>query len=496
RTVSGATVNLGSLSGSNAAATLQGAQNNANAVTYVVGANGQSTSFAGAIADGAYSTPGLTNLTKTGAGTLTLANGANTYTGVTTIRGGTLSVGTLANGGAASAIGDPASDAANLVIDGGTLQYTGGASTIDRAFTLTANGGAIERNGTGNFIFGSTADVAMPGSGDRTLTLTGTSTSFNNFNLGLSDPVTGRLSLVKNGAGTWRIGGNAKTYSGDTTVNAGSLYLIAGNVLPSGSGRGNVTVAGGATLDLYGSNQSINGLNGAGTVTTTLNTTRTLTVGNNDADGNFSGTLTQGANQTLALYKVGAGTQILGGTNTFTGTTTVSAGVLSVNGSINSSPVTVQGGTLGGNGSVLSIDESANGAVGPGNSIGTLSVIQNAALAGHLAVQLNGAGAGSADLLNVAGSLTLTGGTVDFSTILGGTTPDDPAYLFASYGTRVGTFAAVTGLPKGYAIDYAYNNGVSTNNIALVQSAVPEPAGLALLSLAAATGLRRRRRVA
>ena len=164
---------------------------------------------------------------------------------------------------------------------------------------------------------------------------------------------------------------------------------------------------------------------------------------------------------------------------------TVSAGVLSVNGSINSSPVNVQGGTLGGNGSVLSVAESANGTIGPGNSIGTLSVIQNAALAGHLAVQLNGAGAGSADLLNVAGSLTLTGGTVDFSTLAGGTAPDDSAYVFASYGTLVGTFAAVTGLPNGYAIDYAYSNGVSTNNIALVQSAVPEPAGLALLSLAA-----------
>ena len=52
--------------------------------------------------------------------------GANAYTGVTTISGGTLSVGTLANGGSASDIGAASSSATNLVLNGGTLQYTGG----------------------------------------------------------------------------------------------------------------------------------------------------------------------------------------------------------------------------------------------------------------------------------------------------------------------------------------------------------------------------------
>jgi fibronectin-binding autotransporter adhesin len=46
-----------------------------------------------------------TSLTKSGAGAWTLANTANSYTGPTTINGGTLAVKSLANGGAASSIG-------------------------------------------------------------------------------------------------------------------------------------------------------------------------------------------------------------------------------------------------------------------------------------------------------------------------------------------------------------------------------------------------------
>ncbi len=74
------------------------------------------------------------NLTKTGAGTLVLS-GANEYQ-VTTINSGVLSVSVLADGHLASGIGYSAPDAENLILNGGTLRYTGAGSSSDRLFSV------------------------------------------------------------------------------------------------------------------------------------------------------------------------------------------------------------------------------------------------------------------------------------------------------------------------------------------------------------------------
>ena len=327
RTAYAATVALGSLAGGTATK-LQGSTNDSGLVTYVIGGNAASTTFSGTITDGVFSAPGTTGITKVGAGTLALGGAASSYTGVTRISGGVLAVGTLANGGTASGIGQATADPANLVLDGGTLQYTGGAVTIDRGFTVTAGGGTIERNGSGNLVLGDTADIVMSGTGGRTFTLSGTATSYNNISAGIPDPASGQTTLVKAGPGTWRLFGSVKTYSGDTLVNGGTLFLVSAGVLPTGAGKGDVTVAAGATLDLYGNSHTINGLDGAGTVTTTLNTTRTLTVGNGDASGDFSGLLTQGTAQTLAITKTGTGAQHFGGASNYAGGTSLRGGTL------------------------------------------------------------------------------------------------------------------------------------------------------------------------
>jgi len=327
RTAFATNVALGSLAGGTATK-LQGSTNDSGLVTYVVGANGASTTFSGTIADGVFTTPGMTGLTKVGAGMLVLGGGSSTYTGVTRISGGVLSVSTLANGGTASGIGQSSADPASLVLDGGTLQYTGAAVTIDRGFTVTANGGTLERHGSGNLVLGGTADIVMSGTGDRTFTLSGSATSFNNITAGIPDPASGRTTLVKSGPGTWRLFGAAKSYSGDTLVSGGSLFLVTAGALPTGTGRGDVTVAAGATLDLYGNSHTINGLDGAGTVTTTINTARTLTLGNGDASGDFSGLLTQGTGQSLAITKTGSGTQRFAGASNYSGGTSLRGGTL------------------------------------------------------------------------------------------------------------------------------------------------------------------------
>ena len=240
RTAFAATVQVGSLTGGTGTK-LQGATNDAGAVTYVIGGNSRSTSFAGTITNGVFTTPGIVGLTKTGTGTLTLSGGSSAFTGVTRVSGGTLSVAVLANGGTASGIGSSSADPASLVLDGGALHYTGPAVTIDRGFTVTANGGRFERHGVGNLVLGETAAIVMPGSGDRTLVLGGSSTAFNSISAGIGDPASGRTTLVKDGPGTWRLGG-ASSFTGGTGLRGGSIVAAASGAL----GSGVVTLSGSA----------------------------------------------------------------------------------------------------------------------------------------------------------------------------------------------------------------------------------------------------------
>ena len=240
RTAFAATVQVGSLTGGTGTK-LQGATNDAGAVTYVIGGNSRSTSFAGTITNGVFATPGIVGLTKTGTGTLTLSGGSSAFTGVTRVSGGTLSVAVLANGGTASGIGSSSADPASLVLDGGALHYTGPAVTIDRGFTVTANGGRFERHGVGNLVLGETAAIVMPGSGDRTLVLGGSSTAFNSISAGIGDPASGRTTLVKDGPGTWRLGG-ASSFTGGTGLRGGSIVAAASGAL----GSGVVTLSGSA----------------------------------------------------------------------------------------------------------------------------------------------------------------------------------------------------------------------------------------------------------
>ena len=240
RTAFAATVQVGSLTGGTGTK-LQGATNDAGAVTYVIGGNSRSTSFAGTITNGVFTTPGIVGLTKTGTGTLTLSGGSSAFTGVTRVSGGTLSVAVLANGGTASGIGSSSADPASLVLDGGALHYTGPAVTIDRGFTVTANGGRFERHGVGNLVLGETAAIVMSGSGDRTLVLGGSSTAFNSISAGIGDPASGRTTLVKDGPGTWRLGG-ASSFTGGTGLRGGSIVAAASGAL----GSGVVTLSGSA----------------------------------------------------------------------------------------------------------------------------------------------------------------------------------------------------------------------------------------------------------
>ena len=190
---------------------------------------------------------GANGFTKAGTGRLVFQN-ANTYTGATSITGGTLSVSSILNGGVASNLGQSSNAAANLVLNGGTLLYTGAGNTTDRLFTLGTNAGSvINASGTGALVFANTGAVAMSAGGARILTLTGTNTADNTINASIGDGSTGATLVTKTGTGTFVLGGNS-AYTGTTTITQGTLTLANSNALGSAAGSTIVLAPGGLSL--------------------------------------------------------------------------------------------------------------------------------------------------------------------------------------------------------------------------------------------------------
>ncbi|HEX8295091.1 MAG TPA: autotransporter-associated beta strand repeat-containing protein, partial [Chthoniobacteraceae bacterium] len=260
-------------------------------------------------------------LNKIGSGKLVLT-AANTYTGATTISGGILSVPSLADGGLPSPVGQSSNAATNLVLNGGTLEYTGADSTTDRLFRLGTGGGGISSTGAGAVQFLNTGAITLAGSNTaRTLTLSGTNTGTNILAATLGNNGTGATSLVKSGPGTWVLSGE-NTFNGSTVITGGILTLQ--NSLALGGSTLNYNNQGG--LVDFGTLFSITLGGLAGAQNLPLTSAPALTIGGNGQDTTYSGSLT-GAN---GLTKAGSGRLILSGANELAGTVTVSGGTLEV----------------------------------------------------------------------------------------------------------------------------------------------------------------------
>ena len=212
--------------------------------------------------------------------------------------------------------------------------------------------------------------------------------------------LSGNFTLTKTTAATLTLTG-LNTYTGGTTLNAGILSFANGSLGTVGT----VDFAGNATLQFFGKNtQDISSRvkieNG---VTATFDTN-----GNNVI---FASPLQTGLGSTGGLTKTGLGSLNLTAANTYTGTTTVEAGSLFVNGSIASANTLVNAlGLLGGSGTIGG-NVVNKGNVSPGNSPGTLTVKGNytQAKSGTLTTEFAGKGAGQHDLLAVGGKASLDG---------------------------------------------------------------------------------------
>src|SRR5262249_27733513 len=138
----------------------------------------------------------------------------------------------------------------------------------------------------------------------------------------------------------------------------------------------------------------------------------TLYAGANNSDSTFTGVLTGWGAPLSSFIKQGSGTMYLNGKSpAFLGSTVISAGTLSINGSQPSSPVYVNpGGTLAGNGTTGFISGNS-GKVTPGNSPGLLkSGAFTLNPSSTLEVELNGTAAGvTYDQVSVTGAVSLGG---------------------------------------------------------------------------------------
>lgn len=342
-------------------------------------------------------TTGAGSLTKSGTGILTL-KGASTYNGVTTITAGAINIqnasalgstqgGTVVSAGALYLQGGLTYDPEPLTIAGtgvgstGALRNISGINTWTGTVSLSAAAVIYSSAGTLNLA----AANAITGT-DTNLTIYVYSGSFINVNGIIA---IGAGTVTKTGSGTCTFTA-ANTYSGATTVSAGVLNIQ--NAAALGTVDGSTTVASGAALQLQGgltynaeplnlagtgigSTGALRNISGDNTWTGPITLTAatrlysssgilTINAANAVTAGNLNLTVAGAGSTTITgviatgsgtLTKNDSGTLTLTAANTYTGATTVAAGVLNIR---NASALgAVSGATAVASGAVLQLQD-------------------------------------------------------------------------------------------------------------------------------------------
>jgi fibronectin-binding autotransporter adhesin len=452
--------------------------------TLTVGAGNASSTFGGSITGVGGS------LVKIGTGALTLngsnsftggitiragsvtangyLNGGNTYGsgGQNTLGTGTITLGDSTGGSAAATlnVGGLANSTmtyTNALVLAGTnaltLTKSSGNTTIGfngnisgtNNLTVTGPGGGWYLNGNMNFTGNLTASGVHSFTGTvanvGNVTFTGANSTFqlgtiNNsgtFTLtnpsgvtttlqGLGANVTALIFTGQAGSGAFQLSG-ANAFAGNTLLNSGTLQIMTDTALQmsgidtSGAGVINATSR---TTPTFG------GLIGSKDITSVITTgygsITALTL--NPQSGRsytYSGNIGNGA-ANMTLTKSGPGTQVLSGSNSYSGATTVSAGLLAAG----SDALSGQNGAFGNAASAILVGNTT------ASSTGTAGLLASAAVTIGRNVTVQSLGTGGAQTAILGGSLTsgtaaftgnitlsravtlqaATGGTVDFST--------------------------------------------------------------------------------
>jgi autotransporter-associated beta strand protein len=265
----------------------------------------------------------------------------------------------------------------NLVLSGNNSY---GATTIASGTVQIGAGAASGSLGSGN----------VTNNGNLRINRTGSTT--------VSGVISGTGTFTNAGSGTVVLN-SANSYSGNTAINAGTVQLGVANAIPSGAGFGDILVNG--TLDLNTRSQILNVLTGSGIIDTVAGGSPTLILGTNDTSSSFSGVI-KNTLGTLAVTKIGAGTAVLSGANTYSGNTTVSAGTLQLNGGSAMSSASIL--SLN-NGTTLALHADADATFSPA-SIANSNLSSSAADTPNFNIDVNNVTAGASKTMTLNGALT------------------------------------------------------------------------------------------
>ncbi|WP_443969467.1 autotransporter-associated beta strand repeat-containing protein [Sphingobium sp. CR28] len=314
---------------------------------------------AAAVYGGAISGSG--GLIKNGGSFQQLSGCSSSYGGTTVINAGTLAVDCLGDGGANSSIGSSSSAASNLVINGGALRYVGTGGSTDRQFTLGASAASrLESWGTGAIAFTQAGPLTFASANTaQTLTLGGANTADNIFAAQIMNNGTGLTRLTKTDAGTWILTNPGSTYTGITTISGGVLGVdkladggLASSLGASSAAAANLVIGNGSTLRYTGAGDTTNRLftlssgvtfiesSGTGAVVFTdtgpvtlasNNQARTIALGGTNAGNNtLAGSIGNAGTGVTTLAKNDSGTWVLTGNHSYTGSTNINGGLLSI----------------------------------------------------------------------------------------------------------------------------------------------------------------------
>jgi fibronectin-binding autotransporter adhesin len=386
-----------------------------------------------------------------------------------------------------------------LTFTGGSVMTGVGVLTLGAGgATITSNASSLTATISGNLDLGGT---------DRTFTVASGTTAAG-VDLAISANISGNRNITKAGAGFLDFAG-ANTYTGSTTINAGTLEFSKEVSLYNNNTANwttaNLIVASGATaaFNVGGTGEftssDIDILKALGTNSGGFESGSFLGFDTSNASG---GTFSYSSNianpnagsNVLGLTKLGSGALVLSGTNSYTGATTVKAGSLFVNNTSGSGTgigtVTVNSGaTLGGNGTISgAVAVGSGGTLSPGAmGAGSTAVLHTGALSfssgANFTLDLNNTTVGSGyDQVSVTGTVNITGSNLVLN-LGAGLSLGDKFYIVANDGTDsiIGTFSQGTTITVGndtFLINYAdnFDGGSVANDISLTLTAiVPEP---------------------